>query len=185
MSVATTVRTYTVEDLAQLGDKVDFELDRGMLVPVMPPGWDHGSVSGEIQYRLDDHVRRQHLGQVVPDVGFVLERGPDTLRAPDVAFVRAERAPAMRGSGFPDGWPDLAVEVVGPDRSLHEAIRKAAQYLEAGCRLVWILHNLHRRVLEFRADGTVRTLSGEDVLDGGDVLPGFACKVSDIFKVLD
>lgn len=173
-------KLYTVEDVLQMDG--EYELDRGVLVPVMPGGWGHSYLCGEVFGRVRDHVRHNRLGQVCcNDPGFILERNPDTLRGPDVAFVRAGRIKAMPRKGFPEGAPDLAAEVVGPGASITEAMRKATQYLDAGCPLVWIFDMARERVLVFRGDGVTTTLSQGDVLDGENVLPGFTWAVAEIF----
>jgi len=108
---------YTVEDLEQLGD--EFELDRGVLVPVMPGGESHGFVCVEVCTRLREYTRGKRLGRVYGnDTGFILERAPDTLRGPDVAFVKQERLTGTPKGGFFTGAPDLAVDRRGPPGQL-------------------------------------------------------------------
>jgi Uma2 family endonuclease len=128
-------------------------------------------------------VNGKQLGSTLcNDPGFILERGPDTLRGPDVAFMSKARALSPREhAGFLDGVPDLAIEILGPTAPLPEALRKTAQYLQAGCPLVWIVDITHQRVLEFTGDGVTRTLSIPDTLDGRDILPGFFWPLTDLF----
>jgi len=178
VSVPSSVPVYTVEDLAHLDG--DYELDRGVLVPTTPGGMEHALICAEFSCLLTNYVKAHHLGRVYAnDPGFILGRDPDTLRGPDLAFISTERLAEMHGEGFASGAPDLAVEVVGRESSVNRAIRKAAQYLEAGCRLVWVADIARRRVLEFHADGLVRMVEGDDALEGGSVLPGFVLGVGD------
>lgn len=177
MSMAvSTQRLYTIEDLEALDG--EFELDRGVLVPVMPGLEQHGFVCGEAYWHISSFVRQHRLGRTyVNDTGFVLERSPDTLRGPDVAFIRQDRLSSVASDRFVEGGPDLAVEVVSPGGSLPHAMRKAAQYLEAGTSLVWILDIGHRRAIVFHHDGEVQTLSEDAFLEGRDALPGFSVQV--------
>lgn len=179
VSVALQTKLYTIEDLRDLDG--EYELDRGVLVPIVPAFREHGRVCGEAHYRITAYVRKHRLGEVyINDTGFVLERGPDTLRGPDVAFVRRERLADLPGAEFVEGAPDLAVEVVSSGGNVPNAIRKAAQYIEAGCALVWIVDIGHRRALVFQSDGIVQTLNEDAALDGLDILPGFHVTVRDL-----
>lgn len=183
MLVPQTTTVYSVEDLARLDG--DFELDHGMLVPVMPGGGDHGLVCTRACCRIGVFVDDRGLGQVyVNDTGFVLSREPDTMRGPDIAFVRRKRVADLHAAGFLHGAPDLAIEIVGTGTTLTEAIRKATQYLEAGSSLVWLFDITHRRVLEFAADGVTRTMTESETLHGAEVLPGFSWSVRSIFEGL-
>jgi Uma2 family endonuclease len=109
----------------------------------------------------------------------------ETLRAPDVAFVATERLEnRIPFSGFFNGSPDLAVEVLSPSDRWHDISEKVAEYLAAGCRLVWVVHPFERRVYVYRPNLPVRVLERDDELSGEDVLPGFAIRVADIFASL-
>jgi len=91
------------------------ELVRGVLVVRKPPGGRHGSVTMNLGLRIGNYVERTGAGQVfAAETGFTLSRGPDTVRAPDIAFVRRERLPDPIPVGFPDLAPDLVVEVLSP-----------------------------------------------------------------------
>ena len=116
------------------------------------------------------------------ETGFWTERNPDTVRAPDAAFVSNERLPA---EGLPRGYfqgaPDLAVEVVSPGDSAAEVRGKAEEWLQAGARLVWLVYPESRAVTVFRSREDVRTLASTDELTGEPVLPGFRCRVEELF----
>ena len=114
------------------------------------------------------------------ETGFTLARRPDTVRAPDVAFVRRERLPDPEPTGFPDLAPDLVVEVVSPGDRAGEILAKVADWLSAGTRLVWVVDPERRLARVYRADGTEQIVEETDRLLGGDVLPGFSCGLASI-----
>jgi Uma2 family endonuclease len=110
----------------------------------------------------------------------VLERGPDTVRGPDVAFWSIKRQPEM-----PEGYflipPDLAVEVLSPDDRRGDVRAKIKEYVFYSVPLVWLVDPETRTVLVYRGNMRGTELGDDDALDGGDVLPGFSCKVADLF----
>ena len=173
----------TADDLAALPDDGNrYELLRGELLTMPPTGFEHGLASGTSLWRLTDHVRKTEAGVVVTEVGFVLARNPTTVLAPDVAFVRRDRVP--QGSdriGFAELAPDLAVEVVSPSNSLAEMHDKVLTYLDAGVLMVLVLEPKRRTVTVHTSDRLARTLLPDEMFDGGDVLPGFAVRVADLF----
>jgi Uma2 family endonuclease len=179
VSEAMATRIYSAEDL--LGMDGDYELDSGTLVPVSPGSPRHGELIVEVGAVLRDFVKRNDLGKVFSDAGFQLESNPDTVRGPDVAFVRAARTHDMPERGFLKTSPDLAVEILSPGDSLRNVHTKIGQYLQAGTSVVWLVNFVKRQVAVFQADSEVRVLGVDDVLDGGDVLPGFTWSVGDIF----
>src|SRR6266516_1267950 len=159
------------------------ELVRGVLVVREPPGGRHGSVTMNLALRLGNHVEREGAGQVfAAETGFALARGPDTVRAPDIAFVRRERLPEPIPVGFPEFAPDLVVEVLSPGDRPGEVLAKVADWLSAGTRLVWVVDPERRLALVYRHDGTEATIAGAEVLDGEDVLPGFSCPLETILQ---
>lgn len=170
---------YTVEDVLRMDG--EFELDRGTLVPVMPGGREHSRVCATITILLGSHVTKHGLGEVLAnDPGFILHRDPDTLRGPDVAFIDTSKLDDLP-NGFVIGTPDLAVEVVGPDGSMSDALHKTSQYLQKGTRLVWVVDCRWRRVIVYRADGDIQTVIESESLSGEDVVPGFECGVAELF----
>lgn len=173
------------EDLYEIEaeDGCTYELVRGELVRVTPPGGWHGEVSVETTWHLRTYLSDHPIGRMYTETGFILARDPDIVRGPDVAFVREERLPPPeeRG-GFLPLAPDLAVEVISPwDRSA-EVHEKVLEYLAAGTRLVWVVHPRGRTVTVYRPDGSARVLREGDELDGEDVLPGFRLPVAAIFR---
>jgi Uma2 family endonuclease len=169
------------EDLYDLPDGGRrYELVRGELREVPPASFRHGRVCMRVGKRIDDFVEERRLGVVVVnDTGFILERDPDTVRGPDVAFVAAQRVP-IDETGFAELAPDLVVEVVSPNDRASEVSEKARQYLDAGVRLVWVVDPRSRTATVHRPDGGT-VLIGDAALDGEDVLPGFRLPLPDLF----
>ena len=161
----------------------DFELVRGHLVRLTPAGMEHGRIAGRLVVEVGAYARAHGLGSVyAAETGYVLFRDPDTVRAPDVAFGSREREAAVRGHrGFFPGAPDLAVDVRSPDETLAQLAAKAGEYLAAGARLVWVVDPPADVVYAYVAGEEPRRLSGRDVLTGGDVLPGFALPLAQLF----
>lgn len=173
----------TAEELEALpADDRRYELICGELVSMPPVSFRHGGIVARITGELERFVRRNHLGMVASgDPGFILERGPDTVRAPDIAFVRADRLPDDLRH-FLELAPDLAVEIVSPSERMTNVRAKARAYLDAGVRLVWIVQPEGRRVSVYHADQPPRELGEGDVPDGEDVVPGFQMPLADIFN---
>lgn len=172
----------TAEDLYDLPDDGRRrELVRGELRTMPPAGFRHGLVCTHVIARLSAFVHEHSLGAVVSnDTGFILERDPDTLRGPDVAFVAAERVPEDQ-AGFAELAPDLVVEVVSPSDRVQDVNQKAREYLDAGVRLVWVVDPRSRTATVHRPDGGT-VLIGDAALDGEDVLPGFRLPLPDLFS---
>lgn len=157
------------------------ELVRGVLVVKEPPGFLHGAVAARLAKVLMDHVDPRHLGMVLAaETGFKLQSNPDTVRAPDVAFVRAERVPHPLPRGYAALAPDLVVEVLSPNDRPGAVLAKVGDWLDAGARLVWVVDPGARRARVYRADGSETLLAEDDTLDGEDVLPGFRCALGAI-----
>ena len=156
--------------------------DRSELQGAGIPSAEHGAASARIVSELDAHVRAGRLGVVLVECGFVLSEDPSTVRIPDVSFVAKAQLP---GDGLPSGYfrsgPDLAVEVVSPTDKVSELAVKIADYLTAGTQQVWIVEPSTRTVAVYRPGGAARVYGAADTLDGGDLLPGLALPVSDLF----
>jgi Uma2 family endonuclease len=180
-----TMQTTPVTTAAQLLelDEPGFrhELVRGDLRRMSLNGHWHGSVAGRICGLLGHQVQRENLGRVQVAAGFWLERDPDTVRAPDVAFVVASRVRAARASGFFEGPPDLAIEVTSENDSYADVVEKALFWIACGTRLLWIVEPFVGIVTVYRPDGSQRALRDDDELTGGDVLPGFSVRVRELF----
>ncbi len=182
MSVA--AATLTAEDLAQMSfGEQRVELVRGEVITMAPAGAEHGELAMTLGAFIHAFVHKHRLGVVyAAETGFILARNPDTVRAPDVAFVAAERAAHQRGrAGFFEGPPDLAVEVVSPNDTAEDVEAKVLDYLAAGAKMVWIVRPRARTVTVYRSLREVQVLRPGDALDGGDVLPGFVTPVEALF----
>jgi Uma2 family endonuclease len=157
-----------------------YELVAGRLISMSPPAFRHGLVVTRVLALLLRHAEANNLGAVVPEVGFKLASNPDTVRAPDVAFVRRDRIPSKKG--FMEGPPDLAVEVLSPDDRPSEVQAKVSDYLTREVMLVLVIDpdeltaTIHRRLTP------PVTLSVNDVVNLDDVVSGFQCRVQDIFE---
>ncbi|MDP8923509.1 MAG: Uma2 family endonuclease [Chloroflexota bacterium] len=147
-----------------------------------PPGGEHGDIASILDGSLGAHVRRQRLGRVFVDTGFLLATDPDTVRAPNVAFVRREPPEAAtRIRDYIPGAPDLAIEVISPNDLYTEVAEKVAEYLEHGARLVLVVNPRRPNVAVHRPDQPVRVLTVDDVIDGEDVVPGWSLPVRELF----
>ena len=177
-------KVMTADELMRLPrDGQRHELVRGELRSMPPAGFEHGDVTNIIGSSLGPYARERGLGRAVTgDVGFRLTTNPDTVRAPDVAFVRHERILAAgRVTGYWQGAPDLVVEVISPNDLYWEVEEKVAEGLAHGARLVLVVNPRRRTVAVHRPNGPVRILGEDDVLDGEDVVPGWALPVSELF----
>ena len=160
-----------------------YELVRGELQEMPPAGGYHGNVAFAIASIIGAHIRGKDLGEgFTAETGFVTRRDPDTVRAPDVAFVTKER---LAGGRAPDGFvqaaPDLAVEVVSPNDTAAAIHEKVREYFYAGTPLVWVVYPGTRSVTVHRSPGDARTLEPGDILDGEPVFDDFRVPVSDLF----
>lgn len=183
--MSTEVQLMTADELlAMPDDGFVYELIKGELIKVSPPpGYEHGIVAMNIAGPLYEYVKKKSLGKLcAAETGFLLEQNPDTVRAADAAFVRQERVDQARPvEGYWMGAPDLAVEVVSPSDTIRRVEGKVAQWLEAGTRLLWVVSPRLRTVTVYRSLTGIETLTENDTLDGGDVVPGFQIPVAEIF----
>lgn len=160
-----------------------YELVRGELIRMPPVGPEHGRTAVDLASPLREHVEEHRLGWVMVEVGYRLERDPDTVRAPDVSFLAASRIPPTGlPPGYVEGAPDVAAEVVSPDDTAAEIEEKVQEYLRHGSRLVLVVHPRTRTVTAYRPDGSARVLRGDDTIEGGDVVPGFALSIRALFR---
>lgn len=176
----------TADDLFCMPDDgMRQELVRGELRTMPPSGEMHGAVAMRFAGRLYMFVEPRGLGEVfAAETGFWTERSPDTVRAPDVAFVAAGRFPEGRiPVAYSEIMPDLLAEVVSPGESRREVEEKVQMWLEAGVRMVFVAAIRTRSASVYESFTDVRVLTENDVLDGGDVLPGFTCPVRNLFPL--
>jgi Uma2 family endonuclease len=182
VATAPVPHSLTADDLSAMPDDGNrYELVRGELIPISPLFILPSVVAGNVLGEIGQFVRRQRLGVYGTAGGFKLESNPDTVRAPDVWFIRADRIPA---DGLPDsfwpGAPDLAVEVLSPSDRFVEVMRKVQEYLAAGARLVWVIDPKGRSAAAFAPDRPSLLFGEDDTLDGGDFLPSFVLRLGDV-----
>ena len=179
--MSTGTRLVTAEELLRDYSDQRCELINGEVILMSPSSFRHGYVAARILHRLMGFVEDKGLGVICgAETGFILSRDPDTVRAPDAAFVRIDRDEIPQ-HGYLNGPPDLAVEGVSPDDRVREVDAKARFWIEKGTRLVWVLWPQTRSVTVYRPKGEPQVLHDDDALDGEDVLPGFSLRVGDIF----
>ena len=158
------------------------ELVRGVLVVREPAGYQHGDVAARMLLAIAQHVEAKKLGRVfAAETGFTLFRKPDTVRAPDVAFISTARLPHPAPRGFAELAPDLAVEVLSPEDRPGEVHEKVADWLNAGAQLVWVIDPIRSVARVYRANGDESQLGPADALSGEAVLPGFMLSLESVF----
>ena len=178
-------KLLTAEDLLELeGKGIKGELIRGIFCETVSTGIEHGEIAGNFIIGLGTHVKPRKLGRVFgSDSGIRLERGPDTVREPDVGYISAEKLPlGTRITGYSEVVPDLVVEIVSPSDTIREMYDRACMWLRHGVRLVWVAYPDTRTVDAFRQDGATITLFEDDTLNGDPVLPGFTLPVREVFE---
>lgn len=177
-------RPITAEEFFELaGELGPAELIHGEVAPLTPAGGEHGVVALRLGARLLSHVEARGLGYVfAAETGFVLATEPDTVRAPDVAFLSHQR---LGDRPIPKTFlrvaPDLAVEVVSPSEAAEAIQEKVRDYFAAGTLMVWVLYPVIAAAHVYRSPTGVEILDRSRSLSGGDVVPGFSCSLADLF----
>jgi Uma2 family endonuclease len=177
-------RLVTADELFRMpGDGVRRELVRGEVREMSPAGSRHGRIGARILASLQVHAASGGLGEVYnSETGFRLFSNPDTVRAPDVAFVSRSRADEVGDiEEFWPGPPDLAVEVVSPTDSFGDVDEKLSEYLSAGCRMVVIVNPGRRTAAVYRSLNDIVLLTENDSIDGGEVVPGWTLPLRELF----
>ena len=165
-----------------LGD-ARYELVEGLLVAMSPVSLTHGRITARVAALLDAHAESRGLGVVGVEVGFVLSRDPDTVRAPDVAFIMADHVRSANAHGFFHGPPDLAVEVLSPEDRRTEMATKIGEYLRCGTAAVLVVDpaeqtaSIHRRL-----SPVVVASAKDDEINLDDVIPDLRVRVRDILR---
>jgi len=157
------------------------ELVRGVLVVREPPSTSHGARAARLARRLGNFAEEHGIGEVfAQDTGFKIQGDPDTVRAPDVAFVARDHLGRIPEAGYAELAPDLVAEILSPADRPGEVLEKVGQWLSAGVRVVWVLDPQRRHARVYRADGTLSLVAANEELDGEDVLPGFRTPLGEL-----
>jgi Uma2 family endonuclease len=161
-----------------------YELVAGDLRVMSPSGWRHGEVVGVLQTMLGAYIHQRTLGRVFgAETGFLLKRDPDTVRAPDFAFIATKNLPPTRPQeAYWPGPPDLAVEVLSPGDRSGEVAEKIEEWLAAGCVAVWVVDPQLQTVTIYQSPTNVDIRTSGQILAGEPVVPGFSCPVDDLFR---
>ena len=181
-----TAKLLTAEDLLRLNSQgVKGELIRGVLCEKVSVGEEHGHIAGLLITFLNIHIRPRRLGRAGgTDVGVLIQRDPDVVREPDVYYLSAERLPLdVRVQGYLEVTPELVVEIVSPGDTQQAVNDKTLMWLSHGVLMVVEVYPAERAVMVHGLGSPAVTLTGGDVLDGGEVLPGFSLPLSEIFDV--
>ncbi len=178
-----TGQEITAEEFADMPESEHAELVRGQIVEEPVNNWSHARVVTHVAFILQWITLKLRLGAVYTgDPGMILDRDPDTTRAPDIAFVQTSHLHLVPPSGFSEVIADMVVEVVSPNDSAARVEAKIEEFLEAGVRLAWLLDPRSETLIEFFG-GARRVLRGDDRVSGHDVLPGFGIVVRQLLDV--
>ena len=169
--------TMTLEEFLA-SDLEGYEYVKGELVPMSSPSWEHATISSNVSWYLQRHVRENRLGRVVSEGGF---RVGERVLKPDVAFLSTAQLPEEGRHPSP-APPELAVEVISPTDTLWKVLEKAQAYMEAGTQMVWVVESVMQTVTVYRPNQAVKHLSRGDTLTGENVVEGFSCHVADFFN---
>jgi Uma2 family endonuclease len=178
-------KVVTADELSAMGSDAPYDLIEGELHEVSPSWVKASIISQAISGWMTPFVREHSLGFITGEQGgYLLSQDPDTVVAPDLAFVQTHRIPiGYDFESFFPGPPDLAVEVVSPSDSQAEVFRKLARYAAANCPVVWIIYPAQRAVTVHELGEPPKTFQEGEVLTGGEILPGFELAVSEIFRL--
>lgn len=176
-------KPWTADELSRLPEGWRYEIDEGALVIMAPAGIEHGDISLGVGAMLRQFVRSRGLGKVVgSETGFFLKTEPQILRAPDVAFISNARLARIRDpKQFSDVPPDLAVEIRSPSEAHVDIRRKVEQYLLAGVRSVWVIDPDGKTLTQYRQNEAPVTIVDPDARVEDPVLPGFVCRLRELF----
>jgi Uma2 family endonuclease len=181
--MATAAKLMTAEEFALLPDDgTRQELVRGEVVSMPRPNWKHGEIAFNVAMAIKTYLRGNRIGRVSVEGGVIVERNPDTVRGPDVSFMSKERMPLdAEMDCYAEGAPDLCVEVLSPSNTPKKFNEKLSEYFTGGAKLVWVVDPDTRSVKAYSSAKKKRVIEADGTIDGGDVLPGFSCPVSEFF----
>ncbi len=178
----TTTKPITADELLLMPDNGNRqELVRGELIEMPPPGKKHGEVTMGFGAALYNYSAANDYGMVGDNYGYRLESDPDTVRAPDLAWY-APGHPAELTDGYPERAPDLVVEIKSPSDSPSDVAERARMWLDFGVQEVWYGDPETTTVTRHRTGTEPEVLGEDDILDGGELLPGFSIPVWQLFR---
>jgi Uma2 family endonuclease len=185
MATDVPVKLLTAEEfMASDLEDGNFELVRGEVVQLPPTMPEHGRICVNVVFLLETYGRQTGYGYALSnDPGVVTERGPDTVRGPDICFFSHDRWPRSEiGSKLPPVSPNMVVEVYSPGNRPGQMLEKVAEYLAAGIPLVWVIYPKNRKVAIYRsADEPPEVLKDDAIIENVPELPGFRFPVADFF----
>ena len=182
-------KLYSIDEFWEIAhlaenDEKRLELVEGVIYEIPPAGGEHGEIGANLLITIGSHIQQQQLGHVTAaETGYILftnDDGKDTVRAPDVGYISYERMPDRLAPTYIPLPPDLAIEVVSPNDKADDIEAKINQYLKAGVRMIVFVYPALRTVNVFKGSEIVR-LSGDDLLDFGEILPGYSLHIREIF----
>ncbi|HEY7035985.1 MAG TPA: Uma2 family endonuclease [Thermomicrobiales bacterium] len=177
-------KLLTADDVWNMGADAHVELVRGELREMAAAGGVHGLVGGRLAGHLAVYGHHGREGEVfTSETGFVIEKSPTTLLVPDLVYVKVEHLPdGVAPVTYFETPPDALLETLSPSQRFGELVEKVGLYLKFGVPLVWAAIPVDKTFVAFYAGGQIRVFRSGDVLDGGDVLPGFRVPVDDLFR---
>ena len=180
--VPVATRTFlTADDLLKLPrNGKRYELVEGVLVEMTPPGDEHAAVAAVIAEVLGSFVRHQGIGEIRVEGGFLVGRNPDTVRAPDIAFIAKERLIRPRPKGYYPGAPDVAIEILSPNDTFYEVQERIEAWLSAGAKSVWLVDPARCLVMVHSHRYQRQVFEASDTLSD-PAIPGFSVKVAELF----
>ncbi len=180
---AITEKQVTPDDLIKLSQDGRYELIEGVIYKMAPAGEEHGFVALNIGTIINNFVRKKRLGITTgAETGYKLASDPDTVKSPDVAFKSNNRL-AEKGlsKGYSTVMPELVIEVNSPFDSYTKILKKIQDWLKARVLEVWVVEPEDSSIVIYDSSGNHKILEKKDEIEGGEILPGFKCKVSEFF----
>lgn len=160
----------------------EYELVRGEVVEMSRPGRRHGFVCMNVGSILRGFTIARKKGYVCTnDTGVVVERDPDTVRGPDVMLFEDVTSYEELPVGYGEQPPLLSVEVLSPNDTHGEIMRRVREQIRFGTRLVWVVDPEARNVSVYRPGQEPYVVEANEELTGEDVLPDFRCRVAEFF----
>jgi Uma2 family endonuclease len=189
MATAATTTRMTAEEFFDWVHRPEhrdryFELERGNVIEMPPPGERHGYVSGNVGRILGNFTFQRRRGYVCTnDTGVILETDPDTVRGIDITLYDELRRYDELTPKYANHLPKLAVEVLSPDDRPGKLTRRVSQFLRKGIPLVWLVDPEARDVTIYRPGQEPYVLGEEDEIADDDILPGLRCPIADFFRM--